>query len=338
MKGFKIIVIGFSLTLTIGCASDNVQSNYDASLYQGRPTETLTQQPPPKSEVEAIQRGDAALNAGNIDLALYEYIRSMSFSPSDYKDKTLYTIGQIHLSRGNNDLAEKAFLMSVDEDPNNAMALQQLGNLYTLLGRVDEGESYFLRAVNADQLRLSSNAMIDYESLDESSVKALKVDSQSPAIAYMGLGIIADVENNYEIARVLYEKAYTASPSTTKILINQGYSYYMSGEYERASLYTQKALKREPDNEKAQNNMALIYLAQGQESNALNMFSRHMESFEALNNVGYFLMIKGYPEKAIPYFQQAIDAKPSYYKIANVNLDKALSQVRAKESFTAKSN
>lgn len=330
MKGFRWVVLIVIVGLQ-ACASSNTKPSYDTSLYQGRPIETLTQEPPPQSEVEAIQRGDAALNSGNIDLALYEYIRSMSFTPTDYKDKTLYTIGQIHLSRGNNELAEQAFLMSVDENPNNAMGLQQLGNLYTQLGRVDEGESYFLRSVNADQLRLASNVMIDYNSLSKSSVDSLKVDSQSPAVSYMGLGILADVESNYDIARSLYDKAYMVSPKMTKILINQGYSYYMSGDYSNAALYTQKALKREPNNEKAQNNMALIYLAQEQENQALNMFSRHMERYEALNNVGYFLMLKGNPEKAVPYFQQAIDAKPSYYKLANDNLERALAEVRTKE-------
>ncbi|MCY9873303.1 tetratricopeptide repeat protein [Vibrio barjaei] len=331
MKGIKWALLMITLLLLQACSSSSNKPNYDTSLYQGRPIETLTQGPPPVSEVEAIQRGDAALNAGNIDLALYEYIRSMSFSPLDYKDKTLYTIGQIHLSRGNNELAEKAFLMSVKENPNNVMALQQLGNLYTQLGRVEEGESYFLRSVNADQIRLGSKAMIDYNSLNKQSVEALVVDSQSPAVSYMGLGIIADVENKYDIARVLYDKASIAAPQMTKVLINQGYSYYMSGDYTKAARYTQNALKREPSNEKAQNNMALIYLAQGQENQALNMFSRHMERFEALNNVGYFLMLKGRPEQAIPYFQQAIDSKPSYYKLANDNLDRALAEVRAKE-------
>ncbi|WP_394152196.1 tetratricopeptide repeat protein [Vibrio maritimus] len=330
MKGFKLVIIGLMLLGIQACTSTK-EPTYDTSLYQGRPIDTLTQGPPPESEVEAIQRGDAALNASNVDLALYEYIRSLSFSPTNYKDKTLYTIGQIHLSRGNNDLAERAFLMSVDENPNNAAALQQLGNLYTQLGRTDEGESYFLRSVNADQIRLGSKAMIDYNSLSVASVESLQVDSQSPAISYMGLGILADVENRYDIARVLYDKALTAAPNSTKALINMGYSYYMSGDNTTAARYTQKALKREPNNEKAQNNMALIYLAQGQENQALNMFDRHMERHEALNNVGYFLMLKGKPERSIPYFQQAIDAKPSYYKLANDNLDRALAEVRVKE-------
>uniref|UniRef100_UPI002094D4B3 tetratricopeptide repeat protein n=1 Tax=Vibrio paracholerae TaxID=650003 RepID=UPI002094D4B3 len=84
------------------------------------------------------------------------------------------------------------------------------------------------------------------------------------------------------------------------------------------------------DNEKALNNLALIYLAKGETQRALNVFMRRMDAPEALNNVGYFLMLQGKPEEAIPYLQQAIDKKPSYYKIANENLERALAEVRAK--------
>lgn len=61
---------------------------------------------------------------------------------------------------------------------------------------------------------------------------------------------------------------------------------------------------------------------------------RHMDAPEALNNVGYFLIIQGRPDEAIPYLQQAIDKKPSYYKIANENLNRALAEVREMKAST----
>ncbi|MCJ2377118.1 tetratricopeptide repeat protein [Vibrio sp. ZSDZ34] len=331
MKGLQSIIVCLLCISLQACATKEEQPQYDTSLYQGRPIDTLTQDPPPKTEVEAIKRGDAALNSQNIDLALYEYIRSLSFEPSEYKDQTLYTIGRIHLSRGNNELAEQAFLMSVETNPNNVLALQQLGALYTATGRVDEGETYFLRSVNADQIRMNNKATIEFNTISVDKVRELVVDKESPAIAYLGLGVLSDVKNEYELARSFYDKAYSIKPNSVKLLINQGYSFYMSGDYTKAEMFTQKALKQAPNNEKAQNNMALIYLAKGQENKALNMFTRHMENYEALNNVGYFLLLQGKPENAVPYFQQAIDKKASYYKLANDNLERALSEIRMKE-------
>ena len=106
----------------------------------------------------------------------------------------------------------------------------------------------------------------------------------------------------------------------------------MSGEYRKAQRFVVQALKQEPDNEKALNNLALIYLGKGEITRAVNVFSRHMDKPEALNNVGYFLILQGKPDKAIPYLQQAIDSKSSYYKVANENLERALALVREQSS------
>ncbi len=59
---------------------------------------------------------------------------------------------------------------------------------------------------------------------------------------------------------------------------------------------------------------------------------RSMGAPEALNNVGYFLILQGKPDKAIPYLQEAIDKKPSYYKLANENLERALALVREQKA------
>ena len=74
-----------------------------------------------------------------------------------------------------------------------------------------------------------------------------------------------------------------------------------------------------------------IYVASGDIKKATNVFMRHMDAPEALNNVGYFLILQGKPDQAVPYLQQAIDKKSSYYKVANENLNRALAEVREME-------
>ncbi|MDN3701131.1 tetratricopeptide repeat protein [Vibrio artabrorum] len=316
--------------LLLGCASSDVPTNqFDAELYSGKPIDSLTSDDPPLNEKEAIMRGDIALRDNNIDLALYEYIRSLSFADKEFHDKTLFTIGQIHSSRGNYALAEKAYLAALDFNPAHTDALEQLGSLYTKQRRIDEGRSYFFKAINADQVRLKSSTTIrSYQALDIDEVDAYKVDSRSPALAYMGLGVLEDVEGKHQIAQAYFKKALAIDKRSVKALLNMGYSHYMYGNYKQAYQYTRSALEIEPNNEKAQNNLALIYLASGDIKKATNVFMRHMDAAEALNNVGYFLILQGKPDEAVPYLQQAIDKKPSYYKVANDNLNRALSEVR----------
>ncbi|USD40627.1 tetratricopeptide repeat protein [Vibrio sp. SCSIO 43135] len=332
MNGFRRILTSTLFMLLVACAAqEEEQSAFDSPLYDGRPVDTLTSEAPPLNEKEAIMRGDIALANRNLDLALYEYIRSLSFPEAQYQDKSLYNIGRIHQSRGSLALAEKAYLLAIEENPNNVKVLEQLGSIYSKSGDVDQGYSYFLRALNADQVRLkSSNTLKQDDLVKAEDVDALKVDGASPATAYMGLGVLTDIKAHHELAQSFYNKALKINPKSVKGQMNLGYSYYMTGDYDNALRYTMSALEIDPNNEKAQNNLALIYLGKGEIKRAINVFMRQMDAAEALNNVGYFLILQGKPDKAIPYLQQAIDKKPSYYKVANENLERALAEVRAK--------
>ncbi|MCQ8140548.1 tetratricopeptide repeat protein, partial [Vibrio parahaemolyticus] len=48
-------------------------------------------------------------------------------------------------------------------------------------------------------------------------------------------------------------------------------------------------------------------------------------------NVGYFLILQGKPDEAIPNLQQAIDKNPAYYELSNKNLERALAIVRERQ-------
>lgn len=331
MKGLRYLSLLMTLFLLSACASNEPQ--LDTSLYEGKPIDTLSLEEPPKTEKEAIQRGDIALSSGNSDLALYEYIRSLAFENGQYRDRALFNIGRIHQSRDNLALAEKAYLIAVDENPNNIKVLEQLGILYSRNGDIEQGRSYFLRAVNADQLRFNNGETLESEDLvTVKSVAKLKVDQYSPEYAFMGLGVASDLDKQHELAQAFYKQALSIDPESVKTLTNVGYSFYMSGDYRKAQRFILQALDIDPDNEKALNNLALVYLGKGEINRALNVFSQHMDKSEALNNVGYFLTLQGKPDKAIPYLQQAINTKSTYYKVANENLEKALAMVREEKA------
>ncbi|MEF1309654.1 tetratricopeptide repeat protein [Vibrio mytili] len=313
-----------------GCANkETKQSNFDKSLYSGKPVESLTSEEPPLSESEAIERGDRALTSKNTDLALYEYIRSLTFENGVHKDKTLYTIGRIHEAKGDFELADRSFRASLAENPNHIGSLEELGKLYTKQGRKDVGNDYYLRALNADQVRLGGKGDLVVNAITTEKVMALRYDEQSPVNAYVGLGVLYDVNNRHETAQAFLRRALEIKPYNEKALVSIGYSYYMVGDYGKATHFTNSALNLNNNNEKAINNLGLIAIARGEPRKALGIFSRHMTPSEALNSVGYFLILRDEPGEAIPYLQQAIDKSPAYYAKANENLERALAMVRA---------
>lgn len=330
MNRFKTSTLALCISLVVaGCSSGPDQtSQFNAELYAGKPIDTLSNDAPPANEKEAILRGDSAIREKDLDLALYEYIRSLSYPEKEYHDKTLITIGQIHQSRFNVELAEKAYLAAIDFNSANTDALEALGLLYSKQGRIEEAKNYFVKAINQDQSRLNSGGAFNDSSTTVETVKALSTDNQSPDIAYMALGVYSDVNRDHKLAQEYFRKCLAIDARSVKGLVNMGYSKYMSGEYIDARRLIIAALQIDPDNEKALNNLALIHLANNDPQSALKLFKRQMNDAEALNNVGYFLILQGKPQEAIPYLQQAIDKKPSYYKVANENLERALSDVR----------
>ncbi|CAE6914888.1 lipopolysaccharide assembly protein LapB [Vibrio sp. B1FLJ16] len=322
----KFIIIA-AISALAACSSGQQHDPFYSALYQGKPIETLDIEDKSLSEMDAIQRGDLALRNKNTDLALYHYITALEFVNGLHRDKVLLNISQIHAQRGNEELVEQALLMAFEANPNNVDVLQKLGRDYSKKGDVEKGRIYFTRAVNADQTRLNNEYSITLNTL-AAELEKLKRDKQSPVLAYIGLGILHDLDSEHSVAQTLYRQALEIDPNSKNAMMNLGYSYYMEGKYDQATVYTMKALKFDTTNQKANNNLALIYLAQNDEKNALNVFMRVMETPEALNNVGYFLMLQGKAAKAVPYFQQAIDKKPYFYKAANENLEQALQQVR----------
>ncbi|MGY0614160.1 tetratricopeptide repeat protein [Vibrio sp. FJH11] len=327
---WKVYSLTLCALLISGCASNETkQAAFDKSLYSGKPVEALTNDQPPANEAEAITRGDAALTSNNTDLALYEYIRSLTFEDGVHKDKTLYTIGRIHETRGDFELADRAYRASLAENPNHIGSLEELGKLYTKQGRKDVGLSYYLRALNADQLRLGGQGDITANNISSENILSLRYDEKSPVNAYIGLGVLYDINNKHDIAQAFLRKALDIKPYNESALVSLGYSYYMVEDYAKATHFTNAALGINSNSEKAINNLGLIAIAKGEPRKALSIFGHHMSSSEALNSVGYFLILRGEPGEAIPYLQEAIDQSPSYYAKANDNLERALAMVRA---------
>ncbi len=116
----------------VGCATPQTKSatvNPYGSLYSGKSDVAYATALPVSSANEAIVRGDAAIANGDLDRALFEYIRALE-KEGDNAD-VLYKIGVIHASRGNTGLAEIAYRWALKANPHHAGALTGLGILLT---------------------------------------------------------------------------------------------------------------------------------------------------------------------------------------------------------------
>ena len=105
-----------------------------------------------------------------------------------------------------------------------------------------------------------------------------------------------------------------------EILNNLGYSYYLSGDWEKAKKYFLQAIHVNREYERAWSNLGLLYARNSEYKQSVTAFTNVMETHEAWNQVGYLSMISGDYEASEAQLKKAILTAPYYYEDAHHNL------------------
>ncbi len=94
-----------------------------------------------------------------------------------------------------------------------------------------------------------------------------------------------------------------------------------------AEKYLRQAIRADSNFDRAWTNLGLVYVRKGLHKRALATFEHSMSPADALNDLGYFLMLEGQYEKAIGLFERAIDTSSSYFEQAQKNLRRAKAEL-----------
>ena len=292
-------------TGTTSSSADN--GDPAASLYEGEPEVLFATEFPVASAEDANVRADRALLEGDMDLALYMYVRAYDLDKDNVH--ALARIGSIHESRGNDRLATMAFTEVVQLDPDHVGALQSLGLIYLRDKRHDEAQSLLERAISQDPLLWR---------------------------AQNGIGILADLNGEHAKAVVAYNAALAANPGDASLLNNRGYSLYLDNQYEAASKDFLKAAAQGA--ERAWLNLGLVRARQKRYPEAVQMMSRNVAAEVAYNDVGYIAMRQGDFAVAERYFHKAIGMSPRYFEAAQRNLTELEDRTFSEESAVSVGN
>lgn len=236
-------------------------------------------------------RAQTALRLGKTDEALYHYVSLLEVDPKNVQ--ALIAIGEIHLEKGNPQLANVAFLMAIDKDPGSAPAYEGSG-LATFASHEDAiAKSAFENALKRDPSR--------WRSLN-------------------GLGLLADRSGNHAQALDYFQKALLKSPKNPQILNNLGYCRYLLHDYPGALKAADTALAIKPDYTPAVYNRSLYLARLGRLGEAIDAFRGLTSEADAYNNLGYVFMKEGDLALAREYLEKAIQLSPTYHRLANENL------------------
>jgi|GEM_PF-2336032 len=153
LRTLSMVFFGIFLT---GCAtmSENSQPDVqDHLLYDGASPVTFENVFSAEKGVDYVALGDAELAKGELDKALFAYLKALQNS----KDKAAvyFKIGSIHSRRDNSRLAEIAFKKVVESDPEHVEALQALGLLNLKARNYSKSKNYFESAIDIDKKRFS---------------------------------------------------------------------------------------------------------------------------------------------------------------------------------------
>ncbi len=318
------------ILIVSGCASHQPNGDpYDSAApmsHEDVAADSDTPMPgyePPKTVAEAIARGDAALLQANKKMALFEYAQGLTLVAKEDGDQEkpalsaqdkadlarLYSkLAELNFEIGNLDSALKSVKASLELEPNSIRGHELAGILYLKKRNYDLAKSYFNDSIALDNARLKSTEITN------------QPDVLSPYYAYTGLGLIADLEKQSDLAEENFNKAILVRPNSPQSYTNLAYSYYLQGDYVKAQNLNQRALSLNNSYKPAWRNLGMLYIVQGHEIEGLRAFMRIEEDYQAYNDVGYLYQVIGNTERASFFFNKAIDTAPHYYTPAYNNL------------------
>lgn len=273
---------------TVKEASITQRSKYDDS-----PESLLNTLDPDVTSVDkAFEKAQLAQVEGKPDRALFYYVKALQFEPKN--TQALEQIAAIHEQNNKPELALRVYQDILKIDKNNVIANESLGLNYLNNRLYQQAKQYLTLAITQDDSRWK---------------------------AHNGLGVIADLNKEYDVAIIHYQKALASNPGNPMLLNNTGYSYYLKGDDNTAQNYFNQALSFDSQYHRAIHNLALIEIKHQQYTAAVTLFNRIMKPYESYNNVGYMCMLNGQYALAESYFRQAIEESPAYFPKAQENLE-----------------
>jgi tetratricopeptide (TPR) repeat protein len=276
----------------------------DAKATAGAANREKTMSPPvaaqdTKGFADAVQRGDAAWQAQDLDRAIYYYVQAMDKSPNDAP--TLAKIGAIEDARGNAALAEKAFEMAHSADPEEPRVAERLARLYLKGGKIDGAAAIYTQVLARDPHR----------------PRALD-----------GMGDVCRARSDYGQAILYFNRALQAEkPDAAAVLTHRGYAKLRSNDLAGAEADLRAALAVAP-REDTWRYLGDVRILRGDAGDALESLLNVMDTAQAFNEIGVTLMsVKKYRD-AKEYFGKAITASASWFEAAQTNLARVDERLR----------
>ena len=221
--------------------------------------------------------------------------------------------------------AVDAYLVSIEQHPNDAVAHSNLGMALNKLKRYKEAETHLRRAIaldpQAQDAHLNLSDALYNQGRYEEALEATRVAvAQAPdfSAAHANLGAILSKLERYEEAETHLRHIIVLDPQAWGAYFNLGEVLYKQGRYEEALEATRIAVAQAPDFSAAHVNLGAILSKLGHHQEGIDALAQAVDPDSLQAAELHFLMGTAAEEneqpKAAEYYMRALEIDPHYTK------------------------
>ena len=292
-KGLKLTLI-ISLAMVVAACGSTPPASKTAitsdELLDTKMDLMFATEFPVTGKADAMILAGQAWSSGDINRALFFYVRALQFDQEDAE--LLAVIGKIQYAQNRPEMAVRAFSMALQADPDNATSYEGRGLILLANDRTEQAEADLQRAVEIEPTAWR---------------------------ARNGLGILADRRGDHATATRHYDAALIIVPDSAVVLNNRGYSSFLAGNYRSATEDLHIAADQH-DYERAWINLGAVYAREGRYIPAVDMYLKVLSEPQTYNKVAEAAIANNDYETAQQLLEQAIYESPTYFPAAEDNL------------------
>ncbi|MBF0358330.1 MAG: FkbM family methyltransferase [Magnetococcales bacterium] len=278
---------------------------------------------------------------GNIQIT--EYLQGI-LNNSGKTDSDLQQGLAFHQS-GQFDAAIKCYKKSLESNPDEVVAMNNLGSALLSLGELGEAIEYYQRAVAikpgyVEALGNLGAALKDQGKLDSSVEYLQKAIAIKPEFveALGNLGSVLQIQGKLDKAIDCFQKAVAIKPERAEALTNLGVALKEQGRLEKALDCYQKAIDIDASYIEAHANLGVALQEQGKLDLAVESYKKVLvinpNHSEARYNLGLALQKLGNLDGAIASLEKVISLRPDFAKAYNALGVSLKNQGRLGEAIT----
>ncbi|QJB55243.1 SPOR domain-containing protein [Pseudodesulfovibrio sp. zrk46] len=305
-KSIHIIIAILGILLLTGCATKSKQHDQTFEEF------AYGEEGPVKLSAEQHEQvADGYLRRGNDEMAFVHMNKALELEPENLDIRVKK--GDLLVRKGLDEQALAEFINALEADPDHAIANGSAGAVYFRAGLYKEARLHLEKSIKLNPMLWKSH---NY------------------------LGILNDKDGNYKEAADNFATAIDLNQNgdTSEIYNNLGVVHIAQKQYGLAVDAFRRALKNGGVSARTYNNLGLALTRLGRLEEALESFKYAGGESKANNNLGYVLLSDDKPDKAIPYFERAIELSPNFYVMAAENLKRARLAARFQQASNVVDN